>query len=1192
LTVGFLALGLSSGAGAARASVDFASDVQPILQRACILCHNATLAQGGLSLASRAAALKGGLSGPSIAPGDAAGSLLVKRLSLVPMGLPRMPMGMPPLPDTDVATLRAWIDAGAAWPEEAAAAKPAQAPAAKLAQPVAAAKAAKPTQAPAAAAKPAAGAGKPAVNTGAVPDFLKDIQPILQANCTRCHGPELQRSSLRLDSRSGALRGGLSGPVIVAGQGDASPIVQRLAGRITPRMPFEGPPLSEADIARIKAWIDAGAPGPDDTVAAEKKHWAYVKPVHAEPPAVRNEAWVRNPIDRFILARLEKEGLAPSPEADKGALIRRVSLDLVGLPPSPAEVGAFLADTSPDAYEKVVDRLLASPHYGERWARPWLDLARYADTNGYEKDRRRTAWKYRDWVINALNVDMPFRQFTIEQIAGDMLPAPTVEQQIATGLHRNSLLNQEGGIDVEEARWETLVDRVNTTSAVFLGSTMGCAQCHNHKFDPISQRDYYRMLAFFNNTDYGVQGLGPTVVDKWIVEPELEVPTPEQAVKRDAIDAEIARLKARLDANTPALAAAQASWERERRAKAPAWTVLTPVRAVAGGGTTLTIAADGSVLAAGEKPDKDTYTLSTSTSTGSNTRKSTGTSTSTTTRTRPEPTGITALRLEVLADPPDGQVGRSDGGNFVLTRVALTAKAPGAPARPVPIARGEADFMQSGFPLLGALDDDPATGWAVSPETAKSHVAVFRTREPVTGPVALVVTLEHQSELKQRTLRRFRLSVTASPEPFGGIALPEPIQAILTTPDANRTADAKKQIAGYYRSIAPSLEPDRRRLRAAEKQRVDLGIPTAMVMREKPGFERPSTPLRIRGSYMSPGEQVYAAVPAALPPLPDDAPANRLGLARWLASDDNPLTARVTVNRAWEACFGHGIVETSEDFGRQGEQPTHPELLDWLATEFQRKETRFKALHRLIVTSATYRQASSTAGRPALIEKDPYNRLLARGPRFRLEAETLRDSVLAASGLLSSKVGGPSVFPDQPDGIWDNPYSDDKWTTSPGEDRYRRSLYTFVRRTAPYPMLTTFDAPSREFCTVRRVRTNTPLQALNTLNDPAFFHAARALAARVEREAGPTPEERADYAFLLCLSRPPSAPERAGVLAFHDQQLERLRLDPAAAKAILGAMGPAAGSPAGDDDGPLADRAAWTMVANVILNLDETMTKE
>jgi hypothetical protein len=1124
-------LALVPAASAGPASVDFARDVQPILQRACAVCHNDRVVQGGLSLASRAGALKGGVSGPALVPGEGASSLLIKRLGVVP-GLQRMPMGLPPLTETEIATLRAWIDAGAPWPDRPAALATAAAPG---------------------------------------PDFVKEIQPIFQTRCTRCHGLDLQRNSLRLDSRTAALKGGLSGAVIVPGKSDASLMIQRLLGKITPRMPFEGPPLPEAEIARIRAWIDAGATGPAEAVAAEKRHWAYVKPERAQPPTVRNEAWVRNPIDRFVLARIEKEGLGPSPEADKATLIRRVSLDLVGLPPSPAEVDAFLADASPDAYEKVVDRLLASPRYGERWARPWLDLARYADTNGYEKDRRRTAWKYRDWVIGALNADLPFRQFTIEQFAGDMLPNPTVEQQIATGFHRNTLLNQEGGIDVEEARWETLVDRVNTTASVWLGSTLACAQCHNHKFDPFSQRDYYRMLAFFSNVDYQVHGLGPVTTDKWIDEPELELPTPEQAVKRDAIEAEIARRQARLDTPTRELTAAQAAWERDRRAPAPAWTVLKPFRATAENGTTLTVAANGSVLASGERPDRDTYTLAARTSLA----------------------GITAVRLQALVDPPDGNVGRADGGTFILTRFGLAVRPPQGKASPVPLARAEADFMESSRTVEGALDDDSTTGWGVWPETDRPHVAVFQAREPVGGPegAVLAVTLEHAGK-GQQTLRHVRISVTTNPRPFGGIRLPESLQAILDTRDADRAPEQKKKLAEHYRSITPLLEPDRRRLRALKKERSDLAIPTAMVMRERPGFERPKTQLRIRGSFMSPGETVYAGVPASLHTLPDEAPTNRLGLALWLASDENPLTPRVTVNRAWEAFFGHGLVETSEDFGSQGEQPTHPELLDWLATEFLREGTRFKALHRLIATSASYRQSSRAT--PALIEKDPYNRLLVRGPRFRIEAEMVRDAALAASGLLSEKVGGPSVFPDQPDGVWDNPYSDDKWVTSEGEDRYRRSLYTFVRRTAPYPMLTTFDAPSREFCTVRRVRTNTPLQSLTTLNDPAFFTAARALAGRVLREAGPTAGERADYAFRLCIARSPGADERARLLAFREQQLERLVRDPEAARAIVGPPAPGAGSPAGEAGGPadLAERAAWTLVANVVLNLDETLTKE
>jgi hypothetical protein len=1125
-------LSLVPPASDASDAVDFARHVQPILQRACAVCHNDSAPQGGLSLASRASALKGGVSGPAVVPGEGASSLLIKRVGIVP-GLQRMPMGLPPLSEAEIATLRAWIDAGARWPEATA-------------------------------------AGPAAAASG--PDFVKDVQPIFQARCTRCHGLDLQRNSLRLDSRTAALKGGLSGAVIVPGRSDASILVQRLVGTIKPQMPFEGGPLPAHEIARIRAWIDAGALGPADGAATEKKHWAYVKPARPEPPAVRDEGWVRNPIDRFILARLEKEGLSPSPPAEKAALIRRVSLDLVGLPPSPAEVDAFLADPSPDAYEKVVDRLLASPHYGERWARPWLDLARYADTNGYEKDNRRIAWKYRDWVINALNADMPFREFTVEQIAGDMLPSPTVDQQIASGFHRNTLLNQEGGIDVEEARWETQVDRVNTTAFVWLGSTLACAQCHNHKFDPFSQRDYYRMLAFFNNVAYEVHGQGPQVMDKWIDEPDIEVPTPEQAVKRDAIDAEFARVAARLETSTPALESAQAAWERERRAPAPAWTVVKPARATAQNGTALTVAADGSVLASGDRPDAETYTLVLEASLP----------------------GITAVRLEALADPPDGLVGRADGGTFVLTRFGLAVRGPQGKPTPVALARAEADQMEGGTKsLAGALDDDPATGWAIWPETDRSHVAVFQAREPVGGAEGanLVVTLEHAGKSKQ-ALRRFRLAVTNSPRPFGGIRLTESLQTALDTREADRTAEQKKKLVEHYRSITPSLEADRRRLRALKKERADLAVPTAMVMREKPGFERPKTPLRIRGSYMSPGEIVHAGVPSSLHPMPDDAPMNRLGLALWLASEENPLTPRVTVNRAWEAIFGHGIVETSEDFGSQGERPVHPELLDWLASEFLREGTHFKALHRLMVTSASYRQSARAT--PALIEKDPYNRLLARGPRFRLEAEMVRDLALSASGLLSEKVGGPSVFPDQPDGIWDNPYSDDKWVTSKGEDRYRRSLYAFVRRTAPYPMLTTFDAPSREFCTVRRVRTNTPLQSLTTLNDPSFFDAARALAGRVLREAGPSREARADYAFRLCVARRPGAEERARLLAFHGEQLGRLQRDPEAARAIVGEPGPGKGSPAGDGGGPadLAERAAWTMAANVLLNLDETLTKE
>jgi mono/diheme cytochrome c family protein len=1000
------------------------------------------------------------------------------------------------------------------------------------------------------AAGPAAPAAGPAVE-------YAPVQAIFTARCVRCHGPEKQQNDLRLDTRSGVLAGAVDGPVITPGRSAESELVRRILGESRPRMPFKDRPLEAGEIATIRAWIDAGAPGPAEAKpaaeAAPPKHWAYVKPVRPEVPAVRRAGWVRTPIDAFVLARLEAEGLAPSTEATRETLLRRVTLDLTGLPPTAEEIDAFLADTGADAYEKVVDRLLASPHYGERWARPWLDLARYADTNGYEKDRRRTAWKYRDWVIAAFNADMPFRQFTIEQIAGDMLEGAGPEARIATGFHRNTLLNQEGGIDVEEARWETLVDRVNTTATVWLGTTLACAQCHSHKFDPFTQKDYYRMLAFFDNGEYRVEGAGPRVMDKWIAEPDLELATEAQAARKKALEDEIARVKAAFEATTPELSSAQAAWERERTAPPPAWKALRPSSVRSAGGATLDVAADGSVTASGLSPDGDTYTLAARLPAGP----------------------VTALRIEALADPPSGAPGRADYGAFLVTRLSLAAAPAGGRPRPVPLLRAEAD---SDATATGLLDDDVETGWGGSDPT-HSYSAVVQPAAPLAGGGTLAVTIEQQGKQPRRTLRRFRVSVSSAAAPWGGLSLPEKIRAIVATADAQRTDAQRKDLAEYYRGISPAREAERRQLRGLRRELADLAIPTAMTLRERPTGDRPSTPMRGRGSFMSPGEKVYAAVPAALPPLPENAMPNRLGLALWLVDESNPLTARVTVNRIWEQYFGRGLVETSEDFGTQGERPSHPELLDWLATELFRQGTRLKPLHRLIVLSATYRQSSRVA--PDLLQRDPYNRLLARGPRFRVEAEMVRDIALAASGLLSEKIGGPSVFPFQPEGIWDNPYNDDRWQTSAGEDRYRRALYTFSRRTAPYPALTVFDAPSREFCTVRRVRTNTPLQALTTLNDPVFFEAARALAARSVKAAA-TPEERAAHAFRLCTARRPRAAELAPLLSFERSQLARFRSDPEATRAVAGAA----------TAGEAAELAAWTMVANVLLNLDETLTKE
>jgi mono/diheme cytochrome c family protein len=841
--------------------------------------------------------------------------------------------------------------------------------------------------------------GEAALAAGSSPpvDFAKHIHPLFQSTCYECHGPEKQKGNLRLDSRSAALKGGKSGKAIVPHDPAKSLLLERVLSKDDDeRMPAKHDPLSGQQIALLRTWIEQGAHWPDSLAGVNVEtgaHWAYVKPVRPQIPKISNPGWAKNGIDYFIAARLEKEGLRPSPEAAKETLIRRVTLDLTGLPPTPAEIDAFLADQSPDAYEKVVDRLLRSPAYGERWARPWLDLARYADTNGYEADKRRTIWKYRDWVINALNADMPFDRFTVEQIAGDMLPAPsgaegpspTIDQRIATGFHRNTMTNEEGGVDKAEQRWLVLIDRVDTTASVWLGSTLACAQCHDHKFDPFTTKDFYSFLAFWEKGD----------------ETQLKLPTAEQEKAAKELSAELVRAERGLKRRTSELDEAQSKWESE-------------------------------------------------------------------------------------------------------------------------------------------------------------SIERFATTAPTTKPA------------------------TSAP------ALPSDVVAALRSPVASRTGAQKKLLAEHFRSRDPEfkkLTAQVAELKAKQKS-LDTAIVSTLVLQEKATPEPPRTFIRIRGAYLSKGDEVTANTPAFLPPLaPGEAP-NRLALAKWLVSPENPLTARVTVNRFWQEIFGHGIVETAEDFGTQGDRPTHPELLDYLATQFvnptfsrDRQGSAphpwsMKAIHRLIVTSATYRQSSRVT--PALMEKDPYNHLYARGPRFRMEAEMIRDNALAASGLLVEKVGGPSVMPYQPDGIWNLPYNADKWANAKGDDQYRRGLYTFWRRTAPYPTFATLDATSREYCTVRRVRTNTPLQALNLLNDPAFFEAAKALATRTLKEAPDTTEGRIDYALRLTTARHSTPAERSRLASLYDQQLAQFQKDPESAKQVA--------------DTP--ERAAWTMVCNVLLNLDETLTKE
>ena len=986
-------------------------------------------------------------------------------------------------------------------------------------------------------------------------DYDKEIQPVLEKYCAECHGRSKGRAQLRLHSPEWIRKGGQSGPVIVPGDSHTSELMRRvLDPNDDDRMPLDADPLPADVIARLRTWIEQGAPMPAATAAAEdiEQHWAYVKPVRPALPPVSRQDWVRNPIDAFVLSRLEREKLAPSAEAPRTTLLRRVSLDLTGLPPTPREVDAFIADTSAGAYEKVVDRLLASPHFGERWARPWLDLARYADTNGYEKDNRREIWKYRDWVIAAFNRDQPFNQFTVEQIAGDMLPNATVEQRIATGFHRNAMTNEEGGVDPEESHYEVLVDRANTTATVFLGSTLACAQCHNHKYDPFTQKDYFRLLAFFANSDFDSRSFGDGTR---YFEPTLELATPEQEAARKELQAAVEGLDKQLKTMTPELAEAQDAWETALRAARDGWTAVAPSSVEATNGVVLRALPDGSILAAGTNAAATSYTVSV----------------------RPPLDTITGLRIEALPDPslPRGGPGRDGYGHFRVTGIQVENAVTGTPVefRTVKVDDSAAAFEAGD--LLGAKPGAyarKAGSWAINAMRDTERLprnATLVTAAPMSAPpgTELRVRIDHLDGTIGQGIGRFRLWVTSQADPLSGADLPPRLRRVLETPASRRTPVQAEELAAVFRAATPLLKETRDALAGRRKALADLRIPSTLIMRERGSFERPSFELRERGSFSARGERVYAGTPLALHSMTEDLPVNRLGLARWLVDPDNPLVTRVVVNRLWEQLFGRGLVETSEDFGSQGTPPSHPELLDWLATELVARGWSQKTLIKTMVMSATYRQASAVS--PTLAERDPDNRLFARGPRVRMEAEMIRDAALAASGLLNAKMFGPSVFPLQPDGIWNMPYNSDKWVVSAGDERYRRSLYTFWRRTSPYPSFMTFDATSREFCTVRRVRTNTPLQALTLLNDPASFEAARALARRM-MDGGSTAETRAAVGVKLVLSRPANPAE-----------LERL--------VTLYATESAAYRKRGEAE---FEAAAWTVVANVLLNLDEAVTKE
>ncbi|MHB1559972.1 MAG: PSD1 and planctomycete cytochrome C domain-containing protein, partial [Isosphaeraceae bacterium] len=849
-------------------------------------------------------------------------------------------------------------------------------------------------------------------------DYDRDIAPILSKSCLGCHGPRKQKSGLALHERDRAIAGGDGGPAIVPGKSAESPLIHYVAGLADEgRMPPEdaGPALTPEQIGVLRAWIDQGAKfggGKDTAIAARAaaEHWSFRPPQRPTPPAVKNPGWVKNPIDAFVLAHLERLGMSPSPEADRATLIRRVTLDLTGLPPTIAEVDAFLADDRPDAYERLVDRLLASPGHGECWGRHWLDKARYADTNGYEKDRERSIWPYRDWVIRAFNADMPFDRFTIEQIAGDLLPGASASQKTATGFHRNTMTNEEGGIDIEEFRFISTVDRVATTGTVWLGLTVGCAQCHSHKYDPISQREYYGLFAFLNNAD----------------EPELNLPDPSIAARRASVEREIARLELALKDHYPSdgqgsLKARVEAWEKTIHPVD--WTVLKPGQLRSKKHATLTVQPDGSVLASGDKPNNDVYTVELEADT------------------KGKP--ITAIRLEVLTDPslPEGGPGRAplfQVGDFLLTEFQLAAgpgeggKAP----RPIRFAGASQDYTAPGRSAAMAIDGVTDTGWSVNGAVGKDHAAVFELAEPVgagaAGRTRLVVTM-HQEYIHQTTIGRFRLSATTDPHPVKASGVPADVEDILLVPRVRRTEAQARRLEQFYLSVAPELAKAREPIDALRRSMPRFA--TTLVMQERRPEHARTTHVHRRGEYLKPAEPVEPGVPSVLHPLPKDAPRNRLTLARWLVAPDNPLVGRVRMNQLWQAYFGRGLVATTEDFGTQGARPTHPELLDWLATEYLRMGWSTKAMHRLIATSSTYRQSSRATAEQ--LARDPRNEHLGRGPRFRVPAEVVRDIALEASGLLAPRIGGPSVYPPQPEGATALAYSQSPWPTSTGADRYR-----------------------------------------------------------------------------------------------------------------------------------------------------------
>lgn len=1020
-----------------------------------------------------------------------------------------------------------------------------------------------------------------ALHAGTI-QFNRDIRPILSDTCFQCHGPgeKDREGDLRLDVREAALQPAESGKAaIVPGHSEQSELIARiLATDASDLMPpgKTGKKLTSEQKDLLKRWIDEGA--------EYQGHWAFIAPVRAQVPDVKTA----NPIDAFVVHELEKKGLQQAPEARPETLLRRLALDLTGLPPTLKELDAFLADVgtantgiSDPVWAKWVDHYLASPHFGERMAMQWLDFARYADSHGFQTDSSRSMWPWRDWVIRSFNDNKRFDQFTIEQLAGDLLPNATQEQILGTGFNRNHRINGEGGIIAEEWRIENIIDRVETTGSTWLALTFNCCRCHDHKYDPISQREFYSMFAFFNSIEERGTIAGSSNRNGGNEDPFMRYVMPEQKGELSKLKTTLAGATAKAKEAEKQLPALLAAWEptalQNLSSTLAMWQPLPAPKATAASGATFTPQDDGTWLVGGKKGGKDTYTITT---------------------TMPDAASVSALLLDCLPDDslPNKSLGRAFNGNFVLSRIEAEITAPGA-KKPTALkfSKAEATYSQKNYDIKSVIGSNKDKGWAVDgPTNRNAKKAMFVLDKPASIPAGakLTIRLVHDA-IDEHNIGRFKLSFSALDTKLvklDGAADVAKIAAILKTPAAKRSARQKADLTQFYRANIPSPVKQADGLVTTAQRAVESfenKLPTSMIMKEK-AMPVDAFILK-RGEYDKPGDKVTPAVPAVLGQLPAGEPANRLALAKWITSSSNPLTARVWVNRAWEMLFGTGLVKTSENFGSQAEWPSHPELLDWLATEFMRTGWDMKTMIQLIATSRTYRQSGSFKASGSVVQAlaDPENRLLARGPRFRLSGEVLRDQALAVSGLLVPTIGGDSVRPYMPEGVWDetSKYGNlrgYKHETGPG--LHRRTMYTIWKRTAAPPTMLLFDAATREVCTVKRSRTNTPLQALSLLNEVTFVEAARAFAARMLTEGGRTPEERLTWAFRTATNRPPDPDELRVLASGLSKRLSTFQQQPDSAQKLL---------QFGDHQTPTtldpSELAAYTVSANVILNLDEVI---